>query len=158
MVPGRLVPHNGSPIDWSLENSPQPIWSPWTDSPKNVVPMDKWSPTNLAPLDKGSLEYSVCPRGQAVGIPKYGYRICWGPFVQGDRKSGTGMGSWPNALQPSYWNQITYDLIKAFELLCHTQQEKYSVLCWWEKSLGKLFSPKSYQVSYRPSLILQSWV
>ena len=56
--------------------------------PKNLVPMDKWSPTNLVPLDKWSLEYSVCPRGQAVGIWKYGDRIGWGPFVQVDQLFG----------------------------------------------------------------------
>ena len=34
MVPGHLVPLNGSPIDWSLwTNSPQPICSPWTNGP-----------------------------------------------------------------------------------------------------------------------------
>ena len=42
---------NGSPIDWSLlTNSPQPIRSPWTDGPKNLVLMDKWSPTNFNPI------------------------------------------------------------------------------------------------------------
>ena len=43
--------------------------------PKNLVSMDKWSPTNLVPLDKWSLEYSVCPVGQAVMIYKYGDQI-----------------------------------------------------------------------------------
>ena len=52
--------------------------------PKNSVPMDKWSPTNLVPLDKWSLEYSVCPGGQAVMNWRYGDQIGWGPFVQGD--------------------------------------------------------------------------
>ena len=118
MVPGHLVPHNWSPIDWSLwTNSPQPI-SPHGQTvpnqfcphgqmvPKNLVPMDKWSPTNLVPLDKWSLEYSVCPGGQAVMIWKYGTKlvgdhlsmetkclgiICpwgpnvWRPFVHGDQ-------------------------------------------------------------------------
>jgi hypothetical protein len=64
---------------------------------KDLVPMDKWSPSNLVSLDKWSLEYSICPGGQAVGIRKYGDRIGWGPFVQedqfyGDRLS-TGTGS-----------------------------------------------------------------
>ena len=52
--------------------------------PKNLVPMDKLSPTNLVPLDKWSLEYSVCPGRQAIGIRKYRDRIGWGPFVHGD--------------------------------------------------------------------------
>jgi hypothetical protein len=81
MVPGHLVPHNGSSIDWSLRTNSlhgQMV-------PKNLVPMDKWSSTNLVPLDKWSIEYSVCLGGQAVGIRKYRDRIGWGPFVQGDQ-------------------------------------------------------------------------
>ena len=64
--------------------------------PKNSVSMDKWSQTNLVPLDKWSLEYSICPGGQAVGIRKYGDLIGWGTICQrgpnfGDRLSrGTG--------------------------------------------------------------------
>ena len=76
-----------------------PQWVPLDkQSPSNLVPMDKWSPSNLVSLDKWSLEYSICPGGQAVGIRKYGDRIGWGPFVQedqfyGDRLSrGTGSG------------------------------------------------------------------
>ena len=58
--------------------------------------MDKWSPTNLVPLDKWSLEYSVCPGGQVVGIRKYGDHLCRGivcPEGQevGHRKSGDQM-------------------------------------------------------------------
>ena len=97
MVPWHLVPHNWSPIDWSLwTNSSQPIRSPWTNGlqkfgphgqmvPKNLIPMDKWSLTNLVPLYNWSLEYSVCPRGQAVGIQKFGDQTGWGPFVLGDQ-------------------------------------------------------------------------
>ena len=40
-------------------------------APKKWVTRDKWSPTNLVPLDKWSLECSVCPGRQAVGILKY---------------------------------------------------------------------------------------
>ena len=47
--------------------------------PKNSVPIHKWSSTNLVPLDRWSLEYSVSPRGQAVGIWKFGDQIGWGP-------------------------------------------------------------------------------
>ena len=53
--------------------------------PENSVPMDKSSQTKLVPPDKWSLKYSVCPRGQAEGIWKYGDQIGWGPFVQGDQ-------------------------------------------------------------------------
>ena len=112
MVPGHLVPHNGSPIDWSLwTNSPQTIRSPWTDGPQKF----EWSPTNLVPLDKWSLEYSVSPGGQAVGIQKYGTEfvrdhlcrginfmgiVCPGRQEVGDRKSRDQIGSGPNASQP----------------------------------------------------------
>ena len=100
MVAGHLVPHNWSPIDWSLmTNGHQPIQSPWTNGsknfdphgqmvPKNLVPMDKWSPTNSVPLDNWSLEYSNCPGGQAVGIWKYWNHIGWGPFVRGHQIFG----------------------------------------------------------------------
>ena len=89
MVPGHLVPHNGSPINWSpCTNSPQPIQSHGQMVPKNLVPMDKRSPTNPVRLDKHSLKYSICPGGQAVGIWKYKDRIDWGPFVQGDQTLG----------------------------------------------------------------------
>ena len=37
--------------------------------------MEKWSTTNLVPLDRWSLEYSICPGRQAVGIPKYGIKL-----------------------------------------------------------------------------------
>ena len=47
--------------------------------------MEKWSPTNLVPLDKWSLEYYICPEGQAVGIQQWGDQICWGPFDQEDQ-------------------------------------------------------------------------
>ena len=36
-------------------------------------------------MDKLSLDYSVSPGGQAVGIRKYMDQIGWGPFVQGDQ-------------------------------------------------------------------------
>ena len=89
MVPGHLVPHNWSPIDWSLWiNSPQPIQSPWTNGPPKFGPHGQMVPTNLVLLDKWSLEYSIGPGGQAVGIWKYGDQIGWGPFVQGDQILG----------------------------------------------------------------------
>ena len=54
-----------------------------------MVLMDKWSPTNLVPLDKWSLEYSVCPGGQAVGIWKYGEWIDWDHLSRGTKYLGT---------------------------------------------------------------------
>ena len=63
MIPGHLVPHNWSPVNWSLwTNGPQPIQSPWTNGPQKLG-----------------------PPGQAVGIRKYEDRIGWGPFVQGEQ-------------------------------------------------------------------------
>ena len=56
--------------------------------PKNLVPIDKWPSTNLVPLNKWSLEYSICPGGQAEDIRKYGDQIGWGPFFQGDQILG----------------------------------------------------------------------
>ena len=57
----------------------------------NTYGPDKRSPTKSVPMDKWSLEYSVCPGGQAMEIPKYGHQIGWGPFVQGDKISGDHM-------------------------------------------------------------------
>ena len=73
------------------------------------------------------MEYSVCPKGQGVGIQNYRDRIGWGPFIQGDQifgdqmsmgivligivcrgvnevgdwKSGDQLGSGPNESQPA---------------------------------------------------------
>jgi len=52
-------------------------------------------PNQFGPRDKWSLEYSVCPGRQAVGIQKYGDQIGWGPnwlgIKSGDHFSrGTG--------------------------------------------------------------------
>ena len=68
--------------------------------------MYKWSPTNLVPLDKWSLEYSVCPWGQAVGIQKYGDQIGWGPNWLGTKLVGDhlSMGTkflWTNCGGPN---------------------------------------------------------
>ena len=93
MVPGHLVPHNWSLINWSLwTNGPQPIQSPWTNGPPKFGLHGKWSPkirsqwTNgpqpiWPPLTKRFLEYFICPGGQAVGIWKYGDQISWGPYI-----------------------------------------------------------------------------
>ena len=117
-------------------------YDPWIFGPPPLVPLYKRSPTNSVPnthgqmvpknsipLAKWSLEYFVCPGGQAMGIRKYGYKIGWGPFVLGDQrtefnwnhlsrginfmgivcpggqelrdwKSGYQMGFGPNASQP----------------------------------------------------------
>ena len=59
--PPHLVPRLIGPSGQTVTNQ----FSPHGQTvPENSVPMDKWS-----------LEYSVCPRGQAVGIRKYGDQI-----------------------------------------------------------------------------------
>ena len=100
MVPGHLVPHNWSPIDWSLwtngpqpiqspwTNGPQIIWSPWTNGPRNIlfVQGDRlWGSGNTGTklvgdhLSRGTkLLGTICPGG-----PNFG-----GPFVQGDQIFG----------------------------------------------------------------------
>jgi len=75
MVPGHLIPKNWSSFNWSSFN-----WSRWTNGSQPIQ-----SPNNLVPLDKWSLEYSVFPERQAVGMQKYEDQIGWGPFVHGDR-------------------------------------------------------------------------
>ena len=84
MVPGDLVPRNWFPINWSLlTNSPQPIRSPWTDGLQKfghraqMVPNQFGLPRQMVPR--------IFSLSQAVGIRKYGDRIGWGPFVQGDQ-------------------------------------------------------------------------
>ena len=85
MVPGHLVPHNGSPIDWSLwTNSPQPIRSPWTDGPQKFGPHGQMVPrifrlfsgTGCGDPEIQGLNWlgTICPGG-----PNFG-----GPFVQGE--------------------------------------------------------------------------
>ena len=80
MVPGHLVPHNGSPIDWSpWTNSPQPIRFPRTDGSQKFGPHGQMVP------NKWSLENLTCQEGQAVGIQTYRDQTGWAPFVQGDQ-------------------------------------------------------------------------
>ena len=51
MVPRHLVPHNGSPNDWSLwTNSPQPIQSPWIIGPPKFGPLEHMVPNQFGPL------------------------------------------------------------------------------------------------------------
>ena len=73
----HLVPHNWSPIDWSL----------WTNgSSGQMVPLDKWSLTNLVPLDKWSLEYYNCPEGRAAGIQNMGTKLVGDHLPRGEQK------------------------------------------------------------------------
>ena len=122
LIPGLPIPHFLSP--WI--NDPLKIDPPGQTVPIKFGPSGQMVPKNLVPLDKWSLEYSVCPGGQAVGIQKYGDQIigdhlsigtefdgdrlsrginfmgivCPGGQEVGDRKSGDQMGSGPNVSQP----------------------------------------------------------
>ena len=111
MVPGLLVPHNLSPIDWSLwTNGPQPILSPWTNGPQKLSPHGKMvlnqfvlprqMVLRIFHLSRGTgcgdpeiwgpnwLE-TICPREPNFGGPfVHGHQIWWGLFVQGDRIYG----------------------------------------------------------------------
>ena len=50
MVPGHLVPHNWSPIDWSLWTyGPQPIQPPWTNGPQTFGPHGQMVPPKIGP-------------------------------------------------------------------------------------------------------------
>ena len=102
MVIGHLVPHNGSPIDWSLwTNSPQPIRSPWTDGLQKFGPHEQIVSNQFGPSKQMVPRIFHLPRGTGCGDleirgPNWlgticpGGPNCWGPFVQGDRKWGTG--------------------------------------------------------------------
>ena len=108
MVPGHLVPHNWSLINWSLwTNGPQPTLSPWTNGPQNFGPHGQMVPNQFGPpgqmvprifcLSRGTscddLEIwgpnwlgTICPGGPNFGGPfVQGDQIGWGPFVQGDQ-------------------------------------------------------------------------
>ena len=127
MVPGHLVPHNWSPINWSLwTNGPQPILSPWTNGPQKFGPHGQMVPNQFGPPGQMVPRIFCLSKGQAVMIWKYGDQICgdhlsrgtlcpggpnrlgteffgticpWGQGV-GDRKSGDQMGLGPNDSQP----------------------------------------------------------
>ena len=111
--PRHLVPHNGSPINWSLwTNSPQPIRSPRTDAPQKfgahgqMVTSQFGPPRQMVPrifhMSRGTccrdleiqgvnLLGTICPWGpNLLGTICPGGSVLLGSFVQGDGKSGTG--------------------------------------------------------------------
>ena len=71
MVPGHLVHHNWSPIDWSLG----------TNGPQKFSPHGLMVPNQFGPLHKWSLEYSICLGGQEVGDQKSRDLMGWGPYA-----------------------------------------------------------------------------
>ena len=84
-----IVPHNGSPIDWSLwTNSPQPIWSPWTDGPQKFGPHGQMVPNQFGPPRQMVPRILCLSRGTSCDDLKFGDQIGWGPFVQGDQIFG----------------------------------------------------------------------
>ena len=98
MIPGHLVPHNGSPIDWSLwTNSPRPIWSPWTDGFQEFVPHGQMVPNQFGPPKQMVSRIFRLSRGIGCGDPNFWGpivhedQICCGPFVQGDQFYGDNL-------------------------------------------------------------------
>ena len=110
-VHGHLVPHNWSPIDWSLwTNGPQPILSPWSYGPQKFGPHGQMvrnqfgSPGQMVPkifclsrvtgYDDLVIWWpnwlgTICPRGPNFCGPfVQGDRIWLGPSVQGDQFYG----------------------------------------------------------------------
>ena len=76
-------------IQFPWTNGPQPIWCPWTNVLKNLVPLEKWSPTNLVPLfpDPHSLSSwtNKIFKEPFVQVDQIGWGLnFWGPFVHGD--------------------------------------------------------------------------
>ena len=75
MVPGHLVPHNWSLIDWSLWiNGPQLILSPWTNGPQTFGPHGQMVPNQFGPT------------GQMVPMI---FHLSRGDRLWGSRKTGT---------------------------------------------------------------------
>ena len=97
MVPGHLVPHNWSPIDWSLwTNGPQPILSPWTNGPPKFCPHGQMVPNHFGPPGQMVPRIFHLSRGTASGDPEIqgpnrlgtvcpGGPSFGGPFVRGDQ-------------------------------------------------------------------------
>ena len=108
MVPGHLVLHNWSPINWFFwTNGPQPILSPWTNDPPKFGPPGQMVPNQFGPpgqmvprifcLSRGTscdnLEIwgpnwlgTISPWGPNFCGPfVHGDQIWWGSFVQGDQ-------------------------------------------------------------------------
>ena len=100
MVPRHLVPHNWSPIDWSLwTNGPQPIQSPWTNGPQKFGPHGQMVPNQFGPHGQMVPRIFLSSRGTGCGDPEirgpnWLGTTCpvgpnsWGPFVQGDQILG----------------------------------------------------------------------
>ena len=100
MVPGHLVPHNWSPIDWSLwTNGPQPIQSPWTNGPQKFGPHGQMVPNQFGP--PGQMVPSIFRLSRGTGCGDLEIR---GPNWLG--KSRDQISSRPNALQPIKANFI----------------------------------------------------
>ena len=102
---------------WSSAIGPQLIGHPGQTVPYQFSCHGQMVPKDSVLMDKLSLEYSICPGRQAMGIRKYGDqifgdhlswdRIWWGNFVRGDRFYGDrlsrGTGSGEPELLGSNW-------------------------------------------------------
>ena len=73
MVLEYLVPHNWSPIDWSLwTNGPQPIQSPWTNGPQKFGHPGQMVCNQFGPPEQKVLRTFLFSRGTDCGDPEIG--------------------------------------------------------------------------------------
>ena len=86
MVPGHLVPHNWSQIDWFLwTNGPQPIQSPRTNGPQKFGPHGQIVPNQFGPPGQMVPRIFRLSEGTDCGDQEIRGPNFWGPFVHGDR-------------------------------------------------------------------------
>ena len=86
MVPRHLVPHNWSPIYWSLwTNGPQPIQSQWTNGPQKFGPHGQMVPNQFVPPGQMVPRVFQLSRGAGCGNLEIWGPNWLGPFVQGDQ-------------------------------------------------------------------------
>ena len=169
MVPGHLVPHNWSPIDWSLwTNGPQPILSPWTNGPQKFGPHGQMVPNQFGSPGQMVPRIFCLSKGQAVIIWKYGDQIGWGPFVQGDQIFGDHLSRGTGSGGPEVWGSngfgtkcVAASILPSFSITMITYQSScylysyltYSNTCSMQSSPSRaLLDP-----SMHPSILTSSW-
>ena len=104
MVPGHLVPHNWSPIDWSLwTNGPQPIQSPWTNGPQKFGPRGQMVPNQFGPHGQMVPRIFLLSRGTSCDDLEVWDQIGWGPFVHGDQIFGDHLSMGTGSEGPEVW-------------------------------------------------------
>ena len=150
MVLRHLVPHNWSPIDWSLwTNGPQPIW---TNGPQKFGPLDKWSPKIWSPGQMVPNQFGppgqmvhrtfLLSRGTDCGVPEI-----WGPNLLGTICPGG----------PNIWYHLSMGIefdrdhlsrgINFIGIICPGGQEVRGLEVWGSNGLGPNASqPKCYLI------------